>query len=187
MKPLQLHKPHLLVVVGLPGAGKTYFASQFSDTFNAPYINYGFYAKHVGNEKVAEELATHALMQLLKTKQTIVIEGVGNTRDDRREIVRVASKHGYDVLYIWVQTEPQTTEQRAVRSKMATMTRDEYEERIKKFELLLRTEAHVVISGKHTYASQAKTVLKRLATDRPAPASVPVPVRSTSSRGRLVR
>lgn len=187
MKPLQLHKPHLLVVVGLPGAGKTYFASQFSDTFNAPFVEYGYYAKHIGDEKVAEELATHALMQLLRTKQTLVIEGVGNSRDDRREIVRVANKHGYDVLYIWVQTEPQTTELRAVRSKTASMTQDEYEARSKKFEILLRTEIHVVISGKHTYASQAKTVLKRLATDRPAPATTSVPVRTTPPRGRLVR
>lgn len=186
MKPLQLHKPHLLVVVGLPGAGKTYFASQFSDTFNAPYLDYNYYRAHVGDEKVAEELATHALTQLLRTKQTLVVEGVGSNRDDRREIVRVANKQGYDVLYIWVQTEPQTTELRAVRSKTASMTLDEYNERAKKFEILQRAETHVVISGKHTYASQAKTVLKRLATDRPA--SVPVPVRTTAPpRGRLVR
>ena len=187
MKPLQLHKPHLLVVVGLPGAGKTYFASQFSDTFNAPYIDYDFYAKRIGNEKTAEELATHTLMQLIRTKQSIIIEGVGTARDDRREIVRVANKYGYDVLYIWVQTEPQTAEQRVVRSKTATMTKDEYDERVKKFELLMRNESHVVISGRHTYASQAKTVLKRLAADRPAPASVPIPVRPARTRGRLVR
>ncbi|MBI3889304.1 hypothetical protein HY312_01855 [Candidatus Saccharibacteria bacterium] len=40
MKSLNLTKPHLIVVVGIPGAGKTYFGQQFSTTFNAPYLKY---------------------------------------------------------------------------------------------------------------------------------------------------
>ncbi|MEO7904367.1 MAG: hypothetical protein ABIR91_01085, partial [Candidatus Saccharimonadales bacterium] len=42
----------------------------------------------------------------------------------------------------------------------------EYDRVVKRFNAPLPTETFIVISGKHTYASQAKVVLKRLSTPR---------------------
>ncbi len=165
MKSLQLSKPHLLVVVGLPGAGKSFFATQFSDTFSAPYVDYSHYSK-VAGDRIGRQLANHSLVQLLRTKQTIVIEGRGATRIERRDLVTAARKTGYDVLFVWVQTEPAAAEQRATRSKAASMTKEEFDKHSKAFDNLSKAETHVVISGKHTNSSQIKVVLKRLVVAR---------------------
>jgi predicted kinase len=177
MKTFQLAKPHLLVVVGLPGAGKTFFASQFSDMFNAPYIDYGYF-RHVADDENGTILANVTLAQLAKTKQTVVVEGRGLTLTDRRELFKQAHKAGYSTLFIWVQTEPATTEDRSVHNKKsATLTLDQYDRQAKQFQNLNRTDPVVVISGKHTFASQARVVLKKLADKREA-----IPVKTGVSR-----
>ncbi|MDB5176431.1 MAG: hypothetical protein JWN75_99 [Candidatus Saccharibacteria bacterium] len=162
MKSLQLDKPHILVVVGLPGAGKTFFAKQFSGTFNAPYIDYNHYRQLLNNDQLGDQVTGELLDQLFLTRQTIIMDNRGNQRLDRRELTLFAHKKGYEVLYVWVQTEPLTAEQRAVTSKTATMTRREFDERTRQFEILTKGELYLVISGKHTYASQARVVLKKL-------------------------
>jgi len=163
MKSLQLDKPHILVVVGLPGAGKTFFARQFSATFNAPFVDFNHYRELLRNDELGNQVTAELLDQLMLTKQTIVMDNRGNTRAERKELTYFAHKKGYQVLFVWVQTEPVTAEQRAVTSKTATMTRREFEERTHQFEILAKDEVYLVISGKHTYASQARVVLKKLA------------------------
>jgi len=39
MKPLSLSKPHVIVTVGIPGSGKSFFAEHFAATFKAPLIS----------------------------------------------------------------------------------------------------------------------------------------------------
>lgn len=185
MKSLQLSKPHLLVVVGIPGAGKSYFALQFSHTFNAPYVDFGHFRRAVNNFDIGTKLANYSLGQLLKTKQTIVIEGRGATRADRKKLVSASRKYGYDVVYIWVQTDADASERRAVRSKTATIAKEDYDRQVKEFQPLGESEEWVVISGKHTYASQARAVLKKLTMPR-REIAVPVASRVISSRGRIM-
>lgn len=176
MKSLQLSKPHLLVVVGIPGAGKSFFASQFSDTFNAPYVDFGQFRRVAGDFKLGTQLANYTLGQLLKTNSTVIVEGRGATRADRLELEKAVQKYSYNVLYIWVQTDSESSEHRAVHSKTATLLQDDYDRQVKEFESLDRSKPHVVISGKHTYASQARVVLKKLTAARES-ASIPVMTR----------
>ncbi len=173
MKSLQLTKPHMLVAVGLPGSGKTFFAERFSDTFNAPYVDYGYYSRVTGDSDKASELANHTINLLIRTEQTMVLEGRGSTKSERKAMVESAAKKGYDMLFIWVQTEPATAEERAVYAKGATMTQSQFDKQSAAFENLVQGEHYVVISGKHTFSSQAKTVLKRLVTERPTTAPKP--------------
>jgi shikimate kinase len=186
MKSLQVDKPHMLVVVGLPGAGKTFFAKQFSSTFNAPYVDYDHYRHLINNDELGDKITGEMLAQLMLTRQTIVLEGLGSQRAERKDFTLFARKNGYEVLYIWVQTEPATTLLRAVTSKSATMTRSEFDERSSQFEILTKDENHLVISGKHTYASQAKVVLKRLVSARTeTPSAGPRPA-VPQPRGRII-
>lgn len=163
MKSLNLTKPHLIVVVGIPGAGKSFFGQQFSDTFNAPFLRVDDLRDMVADEKTVQKLWNYTLEKLLLSKQTMLLEGIGVTRAERRTISTYARSHGYQPLYVWVQTEPTTAQTRAAKSGMKAAT---FEEQTKKFEFLNGTEPYMVISGKHTYASQAKNVLKKLAEPR---------------------
>ena len=105
MKSLNLTKPHLIVVVGIPGAGKTYFAEQFSTTFNAPFVSTQAVESLVGNMDTAKATVNYILAKLVQTKQTLLIEGFGSTRAERHDIAQFARNKGYEPLFIWVQTD----------------------------------------------------------------------------------
>jgi predicted kinase len=159
----QGNKPHLIVLIGLPGVGKSTFAARFSETFNATYVNYlDIQALARDDESLAEEILNFLFNHLIKLKQTIVIDGPGDTLAERKEIMTFAEKSGYSPLFIWVQTDMETAETRAIYSKTATMDEKEFKARVKLFQAPTKKEPVFVISGKHTFVSQARSVLKRL-------------------------
>jgi len=193
MKLLQLTKPHFIIIVGIPGAGKSFFGSQFSKTFNAPYLNFSDLQSTFGDE-LALKAWDYTLDQLCLTKQTIILEGPGNTRNERRTLSAFAKSKGYQALFVWVQTEPVTAQYRATKgvpgnSQISLLTQDEFIDYSNRFEQLTAGEPYMVISGKHTYASQAKHVLKRLVEPRKANAKLPTaeraPAKPSSRPGRI--
>ena len=182
MKSLSLAKPLVLVIVGLPGAGKSFFARQFSETFSAPVVSINQLAYLLESEngkdeqKKAMQLATYQLEELLKTHKTILVDGIGATQAERVELRKIAKNKGYDVLLVWVQTDTTTAQFRSMRrSKQrlddkfnASMSAEEYDKAARRFHPPLANEPSIVISGKHTYATQAKIILKKLAGPREA-------------------
>lgn len=171
MKSLNLTQPHMIVVVGVPGAGKTFFARQFADTFNAPFLRSDDLAEFTDSAEQGAKLWDYLLRKVLQSKQTILIEGPGATRNQRRQLALYAHKFGYEILYVWVQTEPNTAMLRATKGNGKQkpefpITEQEFHDKFDEFELLQSTDTYMVISGKHTYASQAKNVLKKLAEPR---------------------
>lgn len=168
MKSLSLSKPHLIIMVGVPGSGKTFFAEKFAETFRAPYISFEKIASYLPeNYKAAEEIAQYQLDELLKTSQSLIVDGTGDSRTSRAELARKARTAGYEALLIWVQTDPATAKSRALKQyKEAGKNPDDYEKALKCFTPPSAIEKPVVLSGKHTYATQAKVVLKKLTGPR---------------------
>lgn len=192
MKSLRLQKPHLLVVVGIPGSGKTFFASQFAETFNAPFVHYQAIQSASESHLSATDTALFAgilFRELVKTKQTIILEGPGAARTERLALAHEAKQAGYETLFVWVQTEPATAQTRAVNGvrggKNTLVPLETFEHEAKRFTPLSAAEKSVVISGKHTYATQAKAVLKRLVEpglDTRQQAPTPPPARGQNGR-----
>ncbi|MBC7943223.1 AAA family ATPase [Candidatus Saccharibacteria bacterium] len=176
MKSLNLSKPHVIVMVGIPGSGKSFFAEHFAETFNAPLISFGRLRDELFNEPtyssdeqaVIRRVSDYMLDELFKTHRTIILEGVADTRTDRQEIVKRSRHAGYTPLFVWVQTESSTARLRvtkAVKGK-STITENQFDIALRRFTSPNASEKAVVISGKHTYASQLKIVLKRLVEPR---------------------
>jgi predicted kinase len=170
MKSLSLSQPHLIVIVGIPGSGKTHFAEKFAQTFHAPYLSLEKLIPHVTDAPAAKEIALQLLGEFLKTKQPVIIEGASDTRSERTELVKKARDAGYATLVVWVQTDQVTAKNRSIKpprgSDKKPLTTEEFERNERRFTPPNAFERPVVISGKHTYASQAKVVLKRLTTPR---------------------
>jgi len=166
MKSLSLTKPHLMILVGIPGSGKSFFAEKFAETFHTAFVQQEKIAEYAADPAGAKQLASMQLGQLLKTKQPIIFEGDTHTRAERLELAKAARAAGYDALTIWVQTDPATAKARALRDKATTLTNDTYDRAIARFTPPNNLENPVVVSGKHTYASQAKVVLLRLSSPR---------------------
>lgn len=182
MKSLSLETPLVIVTVGLPGAGKSFFAAQFSDMFAAPLISYNricselftqpTYAK--AERDIIARVACLQYEQLLKTGKTIVVDGGGATRAKRHELSHTAKKSGYNTLYIWVQVDPKTAEQRSTKLiknraeglGKTTLSSEQFAAELKRFSPPAPSEKYFVISGKHTFATQARTILGKLAPVR---------------------
>lgn len=165
MKSLSLSQPHAIIMVGLPGSGKTFFAKKFADTFNAPYVSHDTIQSTLHLEKEAvSKVADYMISELLKTKHSIVIEGSANTRAERTELAKTLRNEGYQPLFVWVQTDSETSKARSLKTKQRN--EQEHEQLAKRFSAPHTAEKPVVISGKHTYATQAKIILKRLSGPR---------------------
>ena len=182
MQSLSLSRPLVIMMLGVPGAGKSFFARQFSDTFSAPLVSfdrlrYELFAEpkfSKDEETIIERLALSQTEELLKTKKTILIDGAMGTRVSRANIEKIAKQNGYGTLVIWVQTDPQTTKVRSLKRNPkrpfddynVSLPIEMYQKLVKHINPPLPRETYIVISGKHTYATQAKIVLSKLISPR---------------------
>lgn len=193
MKSLSLAQPHIILMVGVPGSGKSFFAESFAQTFNAPYVSLEKIIPYASDEAGATTLLQHYADELLKTQRSIIVEGGTDTRVEREKLVRKAKAAGYETLIVWVQTDPATAKGRSVRDSKnktnRTLTAADYDRTVKRFTPPSNLEKPTVISGKHTYATQAKIVLKKLSATRTeisAHASAPVRTEERSRRSNII-
>ncbi|MDX2775988.1 AAA family ATPase [Streptomyces caniscabiei] len=195
MKSLSLSQPHVIIMTGIPGSGKSFFAEKFAETFHAPYVCQTKVARLANIEEAsATQVTLYQLQELFKTKQPIVFDGASETRAERAELTRLAKKAGYETLFVWIQTDAATAKGRSTKELKGkaspTLSSDEFDRRVKRFTPPNAIEKPMVVSGKHTYASQAKVVLKKLSAPRAAstqPIEPPVrPTSATSPRRNIV-
>lgn len=175
MRTLSLNKPHLIVMVGIPGSGKSFFAEQFAETFNAPLVSFEKIGKELleakdrsaEQEDMTAKVASYMLTELFKTRQSIVFDGFSAQRSERTILSKFAQAAGYETLFIWVQTESMAARQRVTKGRGRNgLSNQEFEAALEEFSAPHELEKAVVISGKHTYPSQLKNVLKRLVEPR---------------------
>lgn len=163
MTSLHLSRPHAIMMVGLPGSGKSFFAEQFAATFNAPYIDALTLTSYAKDVKSAMKIITNFAGQIVKTGQTFIYEGDTDSRILRTEFAQFAKSNGYIPLVIWVQVDEKTAKDRTIKAnKMDGATFNDVADG---FQPPLGDEKPIVISGKHTYASQAKKVLASLSRE----------------------
>lgn len=174
MKPFEFNLPHLVIMIGIPGSGKSYFANNFAKTFNAPLVSHENIKKHFSqlnnfNSKSLDESIADTLQDLLieisKTKRTIIFDSELHTRSSYDNLSKITKQIGYEPLFIWVQTDVETSRRRSNNkaNKQIQTTHENFDRIVDNFNPIDRTKKNlVVISGKHTYSSQLKIVLSYL-------------------------
>lgn len=188
---MTLATPHLIIIVGIPGSGKTFFAEHFATTFNAPFVSVAAIVASLDanlGQDSAVTISNYMLKELLKTGQTVVYDGIVDSRTMRAALAKIAKDKGYSPLLVWVQTESASAKVRATKPRKDApyLTSEEFENALRRFTPPNASEKAVVISGKHTYPSQLKIVLKRLALGR-AQRVDDQPVRAIEGRHIAVR
>jgi shikimate kinase len=193
MKPLTPASPHAILMIGIPGAGKSSFAERFAETFQAPILNFTKLQNDFGlSLRKTDELRNEVLSQLLKTKRTLLLDGGTQTKAQRAELVKKLAAAGYTPLVVWVQTDTNESKRRASKPypQGSGLNSDEFDTAVKAFQPPLQQEKPIVISGKHTYATQLKVVLKHIVDHSPRQAT-PEPPRPDqprpAGRGILIR
>jgi tRNA uridine 5-carbamoylmethylation protein Kti12 len=186
MSLLSLKKPMIIMTIGLPGAGKTFFARQFADTFKVPIVSYNAiynlaYGQQVLDDdkyEVCSRAFQHIYAELLKTGSTIVLDGFCDTFAMRQQLMLKTKNLGYDYLVVWVQTDDQTALRRSLRSNKREPEQHLPQLNEEQFTILAdqlevpKKEDNVVISGKHTFTTQARMVLRKIAAARASQADM---------------
>lgn len=186
MKPLTPASPHAILMVGVPGAGKSTFAEHFADTFKALLLNRTKMQRELGlSDSQADFLDETILTEYIKTNRTLVIEGDLDSKEKREVLTKRLAKAGYHSLLVWVQTDTNEAFRRATKEypKGSGLTEVEFDASVDGFEAPHPKEKAVVISGKHTYNTQLKIVLKQLAMkNAKATHAEPIEIRRSRSR-----
>src|SRR6185503_20293311 len=60
-----------------------------------------------------KRLLERQIAQLVKTRTSILIDGICNTRQERQQLEQLAAKHGYGTMVVWVQTDEPTAKTRS--------------------------------------------------------------------------
>ncbi|MCQ2571237.1 MAG: hypothetical protein MJ154_03250 [Candidatus Saccharibacteria bacterium] len=154
-------KPYAILVFGAPMSGKTTFANRFSKSINAPYLNL---SQLVKDYQITRPLGIEIIKQVAKSHNTLIIEGMINTEADRDEIRTLLTKAGYMPIIIWVQTDMNAIKQRMRQAyKTLAEAKVALADSYKGIEAPSDKEKTIVISGKHTYPTQCRNVINRLA------------------------
>lgn len=182
MKSLSLSRPVAILMVGAPGSGKSFFARQFAEMFSAPLVSFDAIRTELfkessftpDEERIISRIAAQMSEQLFKTHRSFIIDGGMNSRTSRYDVSRLAKMHGYDTLVVWVQIDERSSQARAQKriSNRDTdkfnqsLTPEQYQRLVKAFTPPSARDNVLVISGKHTFSTQARMMLKRLAPAR---------------------
>ena len=154
-------KPRALLVFGAPCSGKTTFAEKFAQKFGLAYYNLQDLEDEYGFSKDGVMVV---LEQVLKTKQTIIVEGMLDTERDRAEVRNLLRSHGYEPALIWVQTDMATIRMRLKsRFRSVAKAKKAYDEAVSVMEAPTDIEKPIILSGKHTFETQTRHVVKGLA------------------------
>ena len=190
-------KPHMIIMVGIPRSGKSFFAEHFAETFKAPIISFDKLRKEIftnplyndEEDKILLKVSNYILDEVLKTKRTVIYEGRTSLQSDRITISKTARKAGYEPLYIWVQTELVSAKKRSLKSSLEkpALSAEEFNNSLKHFSDPKIHEKAIVISGKHTYASQLKIVLKHMIQTHPNDSQQNTLVQPPKRRNYLIR
>ena len=180
MKHLQLTPPLLIVTMGFPGSGKTFFARQFAELhelsrLSEDVLRFELFEQPLFNQDEAdiiERILHYSLSELMKTERTIICEGGFLKTNERKHLYELAARKGYRTLVVWLQTDLETSATRAksrdrrnIDSKFSfPIDRHTFVDIKNTLERPSEKEQVVVISGKHAFKGQCLTVLRKIAS-----------------------
>lgn len=178
MRHLKLTPPLLIVTMGYPGSGKTFFSRQFAEQYGLPRISedilrYELFEKPLYNSDESDiiyRILKYTLEEFMKSQQTVICDGLFLSKSERLELFKLAKTQGYRTLTVWLQTDIQTSAFRASKrdrrnqddrfsSSMDQLSFNRIKEKLQRPD---DKEQSIVISGKHAFKSQSLSVLRRI-------------------------
>jgi predicted kinase len=177
MNKVFLNKPTLIMLYGFPGAGKTHFARELSETISAAHvqgdrIRYELFDKP-RNDKQENEIVAHLMdymaEEFLNAGISVIYDTNAMRLVQRRGLRDMARKAKAEHLLIWLQIDVESAftrinkrDRRKADDKYAVpYDRSVFDEYIGHMQNP-QNEDYVVISGKHTFNTQRGAVMKKL-------------------------
>ncbi len=174
---ITLNKPLLILMYGFPGAGKTYFARNLSEYLNCAHINADKIRHELFEEprfnKSENNIITHLMDymagEFLNLGSTVIYDTNMIRKSQRRIMKALAQKRATKTLLVWFQLDPETAYNRLTkRDKRKTddkyakeYSQEDFREYTARMQHPDQTEDFVVVSGKHSFASQKTAIFNK--------------------------
>lgn len=165
------------MLYGFPGAGKTYFARQFSDQFHAAHlqgdrIRFELFEKPRYDREengIVTHLMNYMTEEFLSAGVSVIYDVNAMRLSQRRQLRDMARRTGAVPVLIWQQIDIDSAFQRTAKRDRRraddkfspAMDRPAFE----RFAVNMQNpqnEEYMVISGKHTFPTQLSSVVKYL-------------------------
>lgn len=177
MKPQQT-KPIFLLLYGFPGSGKSFFARQMADELGMAHIH-SDRIRHELFEKprfdkreneVVNQIMDYMTEEFMRAGISVVYDTNTPKLSERRMLRDLARKQKFAPVLVWIQIDAESAFNRVIKRDRRKID-DKYSSPIDRttFEDLAGAmqnpnmdEDYVVISGKHTFATQKHNVYKKL-------------------------
>lgn len=161
MEGKKKNHPRCLMVFGAPCSGKTTFSEKFAEKFGLAYYNLEEIKK---KNAFSHKTLINVLELILKTRQTIIVEGCLDTEKHRMEIRNMLRSNGYEPALIWIQTDVATIRARLkLRFHSVSKAKQYFDETTEDIEAPTELERPIILSGKHTFETQTKHAIAGLA------------------------
>ena len=154
-------KSRALLIFGAPCSGKTTFAEKFSQKFGLAYYDFDKIMEEIG---LSRQEMLEVIKLILRTGDSIIIEGGLNTEKERSEMRNMLRKNGYEPALFWVQTDVSTIRSRLkMRFRSVSKAKEYFETTTAEIEAPMDFEKPIILSGKHTFETQTKHAITGLA------------------------
>jgi predicted kinase len=177
MSKIVLSKPALVCLYGYPGSGKSYLARSLADEIQMANVS----SERIRNElfqtprydpqenAIVTHLMDYMCEEFLSSGVSVVYDTNALRAAQRRKLRDLARKHRAAYILIWLQIDvdsayerTQTRDRRTSDDKYAEpQTRSTFERQLSGMQNPMG-EDYIVISGKHTFATQKSVITNRL-------------------------
>ncbi len=178
MGTLQLHKPTLIMLYGLPGAGKTFLARQLCEDLSAAHVQGDRIRDEIFEQprydrqenEIVNHLMEYMAREFLSSGISVVYDMNAARASQRRVMRELARKTKAHHVLIWLQIDIESAFTRAIKRDRRKaddryampLDRTTFEDLMGQMQNPAPTEDFFVVSGKHTYQTQRGAIMKRL-------------------------
>ncbi|HEY1644906.1 MAG TPA: ATP-binding protein [Candidatus Saccharimonadales bacterium] len=178
MSKIVTQKPFLLMLYGLPGSGKTYFARQFSEEVQAANLQADRIRSELFDKPRYDQQENNVIAQLMDyMAEEFLAAGVSVIYDtnamrgvQRKALREIAKRHGAIPVLAWLQVDTESAFARNVKRDRrraddrfaASWDRTTFDSLGSYMQNPDYHEEAIVVSGKHHFSTQRNAVMSKL-------------------------
>lgn len=171
-------KPFLILLYGFPGAGKTYFARQFTENVQAAHLQADRIRAELfekprydkAENDVVTQLMDYMTNEFLAAGVSVVYDVNALRGVQRRQLRDLARKSKAQTLIVWFQMDPESAylrgtkrDRRRIDDKFAAQhDQTTFGKIITHMQNPSPAEDYAVVSGKHVFSTQYAAVMHKL-------------------------
>jgi predicted kinase len=171
-------KPLFIMLYGLPGSGKTFFARQLCDTLAAVHVHddriraelFETPTHNKQENHVVTSLMNYMSGEFLSAGVSVIYDTHVMRTSQRRALRNMAARAGAETILVWLQIDSESAFSRVARRDRrrvddrfaASLERPDFDTLSAGMQNPEITEKYLVVSGKHVFTTQKSAMLRHL-------------------------